>query len=160
MMMLMMSIMLSINFTQMKHPLAMNLILLIQTTLICMISGFMSQTFWFSYILFLIFIGGMLVLFIYITSLASNEMFYLSLKAVSLNMLWLPIMLLFLTPNNSWDMNLYNMSMNNEIIYPMLKLYNYPINFITITLALYLFLALIVVVKITNISEGPLRKIN
>jgi NADH-ubiquinone oxidoreductase chain 6 len=37
------------------------------------------------------------------------------------------------------------------------KLYNFPINLITIILIIYLFLTLIVVVKITNIFEGPLR---
>lgn len=37
------------------------------------------------------------------------------------------------------------------------KLYNFPINFITIILIIYLFLTLIAVVKITNIFEGPLR---
>jgi NADH-ubiquinone oxidoreductase chain 6 len=37
------------------------------------------------------------------------------------------------------------------------KLYNFPINLITILLIIYLFLTLIAVVKITNIFEGPLR---
>lgn len=37
------------------------------------------------------------------------------------------------------------------------KLYNFPINLITILLIIYLFLTLIAVVKITNVFEGPLR---
>lgn len=37
------------------------------------------------------------------------------------------------------------------------KLYNFPINLITIIIIAYLFLTLITVVKITNIFEGPLR---
>ena len=37
------------------------------------------------------------------------------------------------------------------------KLYNFPINLITILLMIYLFLTLIAVVKITNVFEGPLR---
>lgn len=37
------------------------------------------------------------------------------------------------------------------------KLYNFPLNLTTILLINYLFLTLIVVVKITNIFEGPLR---
>lgn len=37
------------------------------------------------------------------------------------------------------------------------KLYNFPVNLITIILMIYLFLTLIAVVKITDIFEGPLR---
>jgi hypothetical protein len=62
-------------FTQIKHPLAIGLMLLIQTTIVCIIRGTKYKRFWFSYILFIIIIGGMLVLFIYITRLASNEVF-------------------------------------------------------------------------------------
>nr|QNV11699.1 NADH dehydrogenase subunit 6 [Rhamphomyia barbata] len=70
----------SFIFMQMNHPLAMGLMLLMQTFLICLITGLMTKSFWFSYILFLIFLGGMLVLFIYVTSLASNEMFSMSMN--------------------------------------------------------------------------------
>lgn len=38
------------------------------------------------------------------------------------------------------------------------KFYNLPTGSTTLILALYLLLTLIVVAKITNISEGPLRK--
>lgn len=37
------------------------------------------------------------------------------------------------------------------------KLFNYPINILTIVLIIYLFLTLVVAVKIINIFEGPLR---
>jgi len=40
------------------------------------------------------------------------------------------------------------------------KLYNFPINLITIILIIYLFLTLIAVVKISQIFEGPLRTKN
>nr|AVN67843.1 NADH dehydrogenase subunit 6 [Ergaula capucina] len=155
-----MSIMISINFMQMSHPLAIGLILLIQTITLCLISGLMSQTFWFPYILFLIFLGGMLILFIYVTSLASNEMFNLSTKIITMNLIMM--ILLYMLPynymmqNNSDITNIFYM-MNNTSTCPLMKLYNEPNGFITIMLANYLFLTLIVVTKITNISKGPLR---
>lgn len=40
------------------------------------------------------------------------------------------------------------------------KLYNFPSNIITIILINYLLFTLIITVKITNFSKGPLRKIN
>jgi NADH-ubiquinone oxidoreductase chain 6 len=42
----------------------------------------------------------------------------------------------------------------------LIKIYNFPINIITILLVNYLFLTLIATVKITNIFKGPLRPIN
>nr|WGO58065.1 NADH dehydrogenase subunit 6 [Rhabdoblatta melancholica] len=163
MLFMMTSSLLSLIFTQMNHPLAMGLILLIQTTFISIITGMTATSFWFSYILFLIFLGGMLVLFIYVTSLASNEMFSLSTKLILFSMISLPI--LYLIYNNMYSslMNQESMNflnMNNYTSLPLIKLYNYPTSIITIMLASYLFLTLIAVVKITNIFKGPLRQFN
>nr|YP_010999278.1 NADH dehydrogenase subunit 6 [Synorthocladius bifidus]WPM93124.1 NADH dehydrogenase subunit 6 [Synorthocladius bifidus] len=163
-----MSMICSMIFSIMKHPLAMGLMLLIQTLIICLLSGFVTKTFWFSYILFLIFLGGMLVLFIYVTSLASNEMFNFSIKIFSFSLLILMLnFILFFFVDKNLIMNyLYNMETKNitllksyflENSIMMNKLYNFPINLITIMLMIYLFLTLIAVVKITNIFEGPLR---
>nr|WGO58026.1 NADH dehydrogenase subunit 6 [Rhabdoblattella disparis] len=157
------SIMLSLIFTQMNHPLAMGLILLIQTTFVSMITGLMSQSFWFSYILFLIFLGGMLVLFIYVTSLASNEMFSLSTKLMMFSSMSMPILLIILFNSKTMLQNqeiLNFFLINNMTNLPLIKLYNQPTSVITILLASYLFLTLIAVVKITNIFKGPLRQMN
>nr|NP_075458.1 NADH dehydrogenase subunit 6 [Cochliomyia hominivorax]AAF78604.1 NADH dehydrogenase subunit 6 [Cochliomyia hominivorax]AIZ03389.1 NADH dehydrogenase subunit 6 [Cochliomyia hominivorax] len=154
-------------FMNMKHPLAMGLTLLIQTTLVCLTSGLMTKSFWFSYILFLVFLGGMLVLFIYVTSLASNEMFTFSIKLlfISLSILFLMLITLFFMDKNTLlqyqnleiksicDLNSYltenSLSLN--------KLYNYPTNLLTILLMNYLLITLIAVVKITKLFKGPLR---
>nr|AVN68222.1 NADH dehydrogenase subunit 6 [Paranauphoeta circumdata] len=162
MLFLMLSTILSITFTQMNHPLAMGLILLIQTIMISMISGMISYSFWFSYILFLIFLGGMLVLFIYVTSLASNEMFTLSTKLIILSIILIPIMIFIIKiPSILNNQELMNLPQLNSITnMPLIKLYNQPTSIITIMLALYLFLTLIAVVKITNIFMGPLRTMN
>nr|AVN67590.1 NADH dehydrogenase subunit 6 [Blaptica dubia] len=158
------STILSFTFLFMNHPLAMGLVLLIQTTLISIITGLLSQSFWFSYILFLIFLGGMLVLFIYVASLASNEMFSMSTKLfifttpMTLIMLMVFAPLLFSTLQNQ-EINMFTI-MFNQMSTPLIKLYNQPTSIITIMLATYLLLTLIVVVKITNIFKGPLRQMN
>merc|ERR1712198_806681 len=91
---------LSLFFTRLSHPLAIGLALLSQTILICLITGLSSSSFWFSYILFLIFLGGILVLFIYVTSLASNEMFTpsITIAFVFTRVLLLSRGLLFIDP--------------------------------------------------------------
>nr|YP_009050551.1 NADH dehydrogenase subunit 6 [Dysmicohermes ingens]AIG24340.1 NADH dehydrogenase subunit 6 [Dysmicohermes ingens] len=163
------NLIMSFNFTQMNHPLAMGLILLIQTILISLISGLMTQTFWFSYILFLIMLGGMLVLFIYMTSLASNELFSFSMKTLIINLIIFMFMLMLLLfdnslwfiNNNSMDMNsLNNIIMLQENKMELMKLYNFPTMNLTLLMVNYLFLTLIIIVKITNLFHGPLRQSN
>nr|WGO57948.1 NADH dehydrogenase subunit 6 [Hemithyrsocera longiseta] len=152
----------SIMFTQTNHPLTMGLILLMQTITISLLTGLISQSFWFSYILFLIFLGGMLILFMYVTSLASNEMFLLSYKPILIS---IPLTIIFIILFKSLPMtqnpDMINLlSTNNHLMMSITKLYNQPSGIITILMASYLFLTLIVVVKIINIYKGPLRQMN
>nr|YP_010046579.1 NADH dehydrogenase subunit 6 [Culex australicus]QPJ78458.1 NADH dehydrogenase subunit 6 [Culex australicus] len=161
----------SFIFMQMKHPLAMGLMLLIQTFLTCLMTGIYAKTFWFSYVLFLIFMGGMLVLFIYVTSLSSNEMFSMSFKLtfISIMMISLFIMISYFFDNsmmenfikNNDSIQLFN---QNNLFYEnflsLNKMYNFPTNLITLLLINYLFLTLLVTVKITKKNYGPLRPMN
>nr|URX52660.1 NADH dehydrogenase subunit 6 [Kalotermes hilli] len=160
-MMMTASTLMSIMFTQMKHPLAMGMMLLMQTMTVCLISGMMHQSFWFQYILFMVFIGGMLVLFIYVTSLASNEMFSLSTKMSAMAttmMIAVTMMTKEWTTMNNKETTTIEMIMSDEVITMTGKFYNQPNGMMTIIMALYLFFTLIAVVKITNISKGPLRQ--
>nr|YP_010527022.1 NADH dehydrogenase subunit 6 [Brahmaea certhia]UHM24622.1 NADH dehydrogenase subunit 6 [Brahmaea certhia]UXR12359.1 NADH dehydrogenase subunit 6 [Brahmaea certhia] len=153
-----------------NHPLSMGLMILIQTLLTCLISGMMIKTYWFSYILFLTFLGGLLVLFIYVSSIASNEIFYMNLnmKLFFFLLLMTSLFLSFMFKynlnwmnfiNNSEMNNFFNLTlfMNNENKINLNKLYNNQNNFLMILMMIYLFITLIAVVKITNIFFGPLR---
>ena len=142
--------------------------LLIQTIIIRIITGIIIKTFWFSYVLFLVFVGGILVLFIYVTSLASNEIFNVSIKIITIAFFILVILNFnFLFFDKTLNLFLFesfdriNLDLikrfYQENLLTINKLYNFPINLITIILIIYLFLTLIAVVKITNIFEGPLR---
>nr|YP_009350361.1 NADH dehydrogenase subunit 6 [Amitermes capito]AQP26885.1 NADH dehydrogenase subunit 6 [Amitermes capito] len=154
-----MSTMTSLMFTQMKHPMAMGLMLLIQTALVCLISGTMYSSFWFSYILFMIMIGGMLVLFMYMTSLASNEMFSPSNKMMMATLMLLPILMYMMpTVTNNKEMNPHGTMMENEILTTTTVMYNQMMGTMTTLLVLYMLLTLIVVVNIINVSKGPLRQ--
>nr|YP_010385097.1 NADH dehydrogenase subunit 6 [Dolichopus ungulatus]UPL65107.1 NADH dehydrogenase subunit 6 [Dolichopus ungulatus] len=161
----------SLIFMQMNHPLAMGLMLLIQTFIICLATGIISKTFWFSYILFLVFLGGMLVLFIYVTSLASNEMFSLSMNTLVWTSMMIMITMIiamfmdinFLTPitenTEMWELSNTNMLIKENSIM-LNKIYNYPTNLMTLVLINYLLISLIAIVKITNVFYGPLRQMN
>nr|YP_010329886.1 NADH dehydrogenase subunit 6 [Artena dotata]UNP54635.1 NADH dehydrogenase subunit 6 [Artena dotata] len=153
-----------------NNPLSMGLMILFQTLLMCMLSGMLIKTYWFSYILFLTFLGGLLVLFIYVSSIASNELFKPSFNTKLLLIISLSVFILiqFYFMNNLYWMNFsFNSDMNNFISLSLFmnndnkinlnKLYNNQTFMIMLMLIIYLFITLIAVVKITNIFYGPLR---
>lgn len=160
-----MIISLCILFTRLIHPLAIGLALLLQTILICCTTGLSNISFWFSYILFLIFLGGILVLFIYVTSLASNEMFkpsMISLLVIVIVSLSRTIFLLLdpivLSQNNLIKIRSFIIDFHYcKDIELVNTIYNSTNMNMTIFMVFYLLLTLIVVVKITDRFFGPLR---
>nr|QVT10931.1 NADH dehydrogenase subunit 6 [Ambulyx liturata] len=162
-------ILLSMMMYFLNHPLSMGFMILIQTLLTCLLSGMFIKTYWFSYILFLTFLGGLLVLFIYVASIASNEMFFMSnnFKKMLILFIFMLIIIQFLFYKNLNWMNMNNnsemnnfinfMFFNNENKINLNKLYNNYSSMLTMLLIIYLFITLIAIVKITNIFYGPLR---
>nr|UEP15822.1 NADH dehydrogenase subunit 6 [Drepana pallida] len=165
-------ILISLFMMMLNHPLSMGLMIIIQTMLICLLSGMMIKTYWFSYILFLIFLGGMLVMFIYVSSIASNEMFKFKLT-MKIMFSFMLSMMIFLTIFNYFNLkwmnfnfnsdmnNFFNLLfLNNENNINLNKLYNNQTFILMMLMIIYLFITLIAVVKITNIFFGPLRSSN
>nr|YP_009155111.1 NADH dehydrogenase subunit 6 [Spoladea recurvalis]AII03055.1 NADH dehydrogenase subunit 6 [Spoladea recurvalis] len=164
-------IILSFLMLFMYHPLSMGLMILIQTMLTCLISSFMLSTYWFSYILFLTFLGGLLVLFIYVSSIASNEMFkisffmknlfftynyninYISMLSIN-NLNWMNFSINNLEMKNFFESIMF---FNNENKINLSKLYNNQTFMMMMMMIIYLFITLVAVVKVTNIFYGPLR---
>nr|YP_010947394.1 NADH dehydrogenase subunit 6 [Prismosticta regalis]WGO62416.1 NADH dehydrogenase subunit 6 [Prismosticta regalis] len=165
-----MMIIMSLFMYLLNHPLSMGLMILMQTLLTCLLSGMMINTYWFSYILFLTFLGGLLVLFIYVSSVASNELFLMSLNMKMMIMMSIIMIMIIqmLNMNNLYWMNFNNnlemnnftnlfLFFNNENKMDLNKLYNNQMSMMMLMLIIYLFITLIAVVKITNIFYGPLR---
>nr|YP_009343067.1 NADH dehydrogenase subunit 6 [Pacifastacus leniusculus]APS87294.1 NADH dehydrogenase subunit 6 [Pacifastacus leniusculus] len=162
-------LLISFLFVRLTHPLSMGLTLFTQTIIICASSGFYSHSFWFSYILFLIFLGGLLVLFIYVSSLASNEIFTPSIYPMIFSMfimIMALILFFFIDPmiiNSNFKMvpssimSSYKLNMVPSLIS---TIYNSSSMFFTLFLIIYLLLTLFVVVKIINIYSSPLRSNN
>nr|ARH54348.1 NADH dehydrogenase subunit 6 [Cyrtanaspis phalerata] len=156
-----MNMMFSLIFIFLTHPLSMGLILFIQTLFISLITGNFNFNYWFSYIIFLILIGGMLILFIYMTSIASNEKFKLNFKLlITINTII--IILLFYTyfyPSNKLNYEMIMFNNTNNLSMSMIKFLNFPYYLILTFLIMYLLFTLIAVVKITNLKKGPLRQL-
>nr|YP_010947407.1 NADH dehydrogenase subunit 6 [Oberthueria caeca]WGO62442.1 NADH dehydrogenase subunit 6 [Oberthueria caeca] len=167
----MMMILMSFIMFFMNHPLAMGLMILIQTLTTCILSGMMINSYWFSYILFLTFLGGLLVLFIYVSSIASNELFN-STPQMKLIIFMLMIIMMLIQMTYMYNLNWMNLNIssseknnllelmmffNNENKININKLYNKQMMMMMLLLMIYLFITLVAVVKITNIFYGPLR---
>nr|YP_007025681.1 NADH dehydrogenase subunit 6 [Neaxius glyptocercus]AEW68320.1 NADH dehydrogenase subunit 6 [Neaxius glyptocercus]AGA56228.1 NADH dehydrogenase subunit 6 [Neaxius acanthus] len=154
---------LSFFFVRLLHPLSMGLTLLVQTCLITISSGLLNLTFWFSYILFLIFLGGMLVLFIYVASLAPNEMFSFSLTStitftfVLLVSVSSSIIMDWLDVPFKVSMAISNMMEFHSNLEIISKIYSAPTMIFTLFMVMYLLLTLLAVVKVTGSSASPLR---
>lgn len=127
-------------------------LILTQALIICAVSWRVLKISWFSYILFLIFLGGLIVLFIYITSLASNE-------AIAINSSKTPIyfiLILLLIAGASFSLN-PQLKFNTITLEPLQIIYSVSsVTLISVSM-IYLLLTLIIVVKITSKFEAPIK---
>lgn len=141
--------------------------MLLQTFFIVIYIGRISQSFWFSYIIFLVFIGGLLILFIYTISLIFNKKFFLIKNYILILTIFILIIVLFIL---FLKFSFYLYFNNNEIFFinfiktnllenslNLNKLFNFPNFYINLLIIRYLFFILIVSVKITNFYFGPIR---
>lgn len=146
----------------------MGILILIQTINLIILIGKIFYSFWFSYIIFLVFIGGLFILFIYVISLVYNNKFFslnsnkyliiILLRAI-IALIIINYKIYFLTTNDIILKINNNWLIKENILYN-LKFYNIPNNIINLILIIYLFLIIVIVVKITNFYSGPIKSIN
>lgn len=139
------------------HPLAIIFVLILQTTLISIAIYTITQFPWFSYTLILVFLGGILILFTYISNIASNEIFKPNIK-ILFPLIIAPIVAFFIPlPKQNFSTESKNSRIelfNNITIF---KPFTNAIIPITLLIASYIILTLLTVVKIRKINQGPLR---
>nr|ATC73079.1 NADH dehydrogenase subunit 6 [Cicadellinae sp. EMHAU-2015-Zz060410] len=155
MLMLKMMILLSTLIPFLFNPMSMGIILLLQTTLMTMIMNKMMFSSWFSMITFLMMVGGLLILFMYMSSIASNEKFKMKMNLTF--MIFILILISEEMMNENQVNEEQNMILSTLTYSSMTKLYNKKSMLITMALVLYLLLTMIVVTKIVKHHEGPLR---
>nr|UPL65686.1 NADH dehydrogenase subunit 6 [Homoeocerus unipunctatus] len=155
---LIMMMLLSFIFIWLNHPISMGITIIAQTIVISMIIGMSLNSFWFSYIITITMLSGMLVLFIYMASVASNEKFYTSFKMITFSMMVMitgVVMQIYTNDyNNITLMNYPEMSIEETTLS---TLFNCKFKMITMMMVLYLMFTMVTVSYIVNISEGPLR---
>nr|YP_007026866.1 NADH dehydrogenase subunit 6 [Metacrangonyx spinicaudatus]CCI69430.1 NADH dehydrogenase subunit 6 [Metacrangonyx spinicaudatus] len=149
-----------ITFFYSNHPLFMTTMIALQSVLISMTIYLFNSISWFSYLLFMIFLSGMLVVLIYVSSLASNltmKYFFLDTKSLVIFSI-----LLFLPPFLMYEATFFynnNMDFSNlsNLIMTASKVYSSQMYLFTVLIICYLLILLILVVKNSLFTKGPLR---
>nr|AIZ58437.1 NADH dehydrogenase subunit 6 [Argas africolumbae] len=140
------SMLISIFFFMSLHPLTMLIMLILMTLNIITIVYLSTKTTWIPMILILLILGGMLVLFIYITSVTPNKKF--SFKKQSILMV-MPFLMF------STNMVYLNFSQTSILLFNMDKN-----SFLLIFITIYLLITLIAIMKLINSSTAPIRLSN
>lgn len=153
-----------------SHPIFITLLLITYRILICLNISKWRKNFIYSIILFLIIISGLLIIFLYFSSLISNEqiiIFY------NLNLFYIFIINLILFYliyfNKNFLINLY-FSISKEInsfyninykpFINIINLYEYPFNNLTILCIIFLLISLFSIIKLCSTKSSPIRKIS
>nr|YP_010258380.1 NADH dehydrogenase subunit 6 [Tonoscolex birmanicus]AGW95953.1 NADH dehydrogenase subunit 6 [Tonoscolex birmanicus] len=126
-------------------------ILALALTLSATLASSMSS--WYAFLVFLIYIGGMLVMFAYFLALTPNQQ-----MPTKSNMMYL-IVTIMTTITVIAATNMKN-PLPEEIHQGNLYLYSFSSCSMLMMLALILLLTMVIVVKLTTLSKGPLRPFN
>nr|QBZ38170.1 NADH dehydrogenase subunit 6 [Purohita sinica] len=159
--MILMMFMNSIISTKLKHPISLGSILMIQSIFTSMNMIMMTKNSWYSMILFISFSSGMMIMFMYMASISSNEKFKSSIKMFKLVLIMiLMIMLLNLDWNLLFEykINEQNISIQeNEEKISMIKTLSFNKINLTIMLTVTILIVLVSISNLINSFEGPLK---
>nr|YP_010400300.1 NADH dehydrogenase subunit 6 [Purpura bufo]UQS75999.1 NADH dehydrogenase subunit 6 [Purpura bufo] len=143
----------------MSQPLSLGLVVMMSTLFMC-VSSAITLSSWYGYILFLIYVGGLLVMFAYVAALSPNVLFGSGAPLLFFIFSFVGFMVFLYTTN---FIDLTPMSYNSEMSkLNFLKVYGSEMVSpqmisILIGLAVILLINLIVVVKICYYTHSSLR---
>nr|YP_010400287.1 NADH dehydrogenase subunit 6 [Purpura persica]UQS75986.1 NADH dehydrogenase subunit 6 [Purpura persica] len=143
----------------MSQPLSLGLVVMVSTLFMCLVSA-MTLSSWYGYILFLIYVGGLLVMFAYVAALSPNVLFGSGAPLI-LSIMSFPLFFVSLYNLKLIDLSVLNYSSEisstqflktygSEMVSPQMIS-------ILIGLAIILLINLVVVVKICYYTHASLR---
>lgn len=141
------------------QPLRLGLCIIFLSALSCVLLGLTISS-WFGYVLFLVFVGGLLVIFAYVSALTPNN-YFSSIKPFIIFIIYALIIFLFclpsamLTPTVLTWRNL--LSVKKTVLLSGQLLVNPRRVSLIVILGTILLINLLAVVKICYYQQGPLR---
>nr|WLW10972.1 NADH dehydrogenase subunit 6 [Arboridia sp. 1 NZ-2023a] len=148
-------VMISSMLPFMKNPMSMGLLLMLQTMIMIMFMNKIMYTSWFAMITFLMMIGGLLIIFSYMSSIASNEKFKVKFNLMLIILIMMIIIDELILDYQINEKQQINLTTSSDL--SLIKIYNYKSMYMTIMLVLYLLITMISISKIVKHHEGPLR---
>nr|YP_010175325.1 NADH dehydrogenase subunit 6 [Neotoxoptera formosana]QSL98442.1 NADH dehydrogenase subunit 6 [Neotoxoptera formosana] len=151
----------AIMLTMMKSPISSNLIILMQTMSLTMMINLINKTAWISFMVFILYIGGLMIIFLYISSIAFNE---LNINKNYKNMIYKLIIISLLMFYFKTSFNMENMNYENKFMFEdnfyMLNMFMLPNNLLIYMIMFILFFMLILIIWMLKINKGPIRQKN
>uniref|UniRef100_A0AAU6PBW3 NADH dehydrogenase subunit 6 n=1 Tax=Complanledra complana TaxID=3078487 RepID=A0AAU6PBW3_9HEMI len=142
------------------NPMSMGMLLMFYSFLICCLIGKVMLTSWFCISVVLSMVGGLLVIFMYISSISTNDKFKLSFLSILFFIFCFFYLDEFFIEYNCVDNMVMNYELNLSEIFSLVKLYNYNCLCLTVFTIIYLIFTMVVVSNIIKHSSGPLRSFN
>lgn len=135
-------------------------VLVLQTLVVVVWLRLFQVSLWSSFLLFLVFLGGILVVFIYICGLAGDREVDSSYLDLWKSLSCLLLVVIVFKVGSEINFFLYFQELNREESYDTVAISLYRRSSILVFsfIVLYLFLALLSVVKLIDRLGGPLRK--
>nr|YP_009262825.1 NADH dehydrogenase subunit 6 [Wasmannia auropunctata]ANI87504.1 NADH dehydrogenase subunit 6 [Wasmannia auropunctata] len=151
------------------HPITMIIYLIIYSIITAIIMTSWSFNHIYSIMIFLIMISGLLIIFLYFSSLISNEMNKITMKSptlisFSLNIFTLTYLLfnvkmfMMYPPYYSTDSSPMFM-LNNSLFSNIFNIYLYPFCNFSLLCIFFLLISLLSIIKISSIKSSSLRKL-
>nr|YP_010014999.1 NADH dehydrogenase subunit 6 [Crematogaster teranishii]QOI14042.1 NADH dehydrogenase subunit 6 [Crematogaster teranishii] len=170
---MMMTTILFIITLNILHPIYLIILLIWYSLLTCFLMSIWSTNFMYSIILFMIMISGLLIIFLYFSSLISNEQNKIMpwnpflLISFMLNFIIMFILFFIFSHYLFLNSNSYSLisspmfiSLSSPLFSNIIKIFNYPNNILTLISMFYLLIALFTIIKICSLKSSSLRKIN
>nr|QNV11846.1 NADH dehydrogenase subunit 6 [Theromyzon tessulatum] len=150
-MLIMSNMLMSMFLTMMtlKTPIIMTFNILMMALLTSWIYAFTLSS-WYAFLIYLIYIGGMLIMFAYFVALSPNQ--YLKIKLYLFT--FILTFLILTLPSMMFKDKLIMYSMHSFYTTELYFDYNIPMLFFMVLLLLFIML---IIVKMINMSKGPLR---
>nr|AXI98685.1 NADH dehydrogenase subunit 6 [Pseudoniphargus pityusensis] len=155
------SMILSLMFLLESSPLFLSVMIILQTITLALIITLYTMSSWFSFMLLMIYLSGMMIIFIYVSSMASNEFFRFNTRLLPLMTILSFTFILLIYTSISFkpaeSLNFMDLNLTQISTLKTMKMYSSSLFTMTILLIIYLLLAMIMVVKNSSFSEGPMR---
>nr|YP_010878957.1 NADH dehydrogenase subunit 6 [Batracomorphus curvatus]WHE42609.1 NADH dehydrogenase subunit 6 [Batracomorphus curvatus] len=144
---------------KLNNPLSISFALILKTLLMSILMNLMSQNSWLSMMFFLMMVGGLLIMFSYMTSIVSNEKFKFNINLTLILMILLIPMesnLFLILTNENQEL----LTGNSMMELMLMKMYNKKSLLMLIFMVIYLLITMIMVSKLIMKNLGPLRSKN